>query len=225
MRFQHILADPAWKYNDRKLVRKDTKLPRFGMGAGNHYRCETAEQMATIPVLDLADDVCNLWMWATCPMLPDAFWLMDAWGFQFCTVAFVWVKCNPRPWAHRIHKLAEMLLVKNHLPDFLEWLTFYGPGFHTASNIELVLLGRRGQTAQKPKKCPRQLIFAPRTKHSRKPDGAHERIQAAYPNRRYIELFARRQYPGWVCLGNEIDGMDMRESIPLVVEDNYDHSH
>ena len=27
------------------------------------------------------------------------------------------------------------------------------------------------------------------------------------------ELFARKEYPDWVCIGNEIDGMDIRESL------------
>ena len=28
-----------------------------------------------------------------------------------------------------------------------------------------------------------------------------------------IELFARERYEGWECIGNEIDGRDIREAI------------
>ncbi|GAA0782057.1 hypothetical protein GCM10008909_05070 [Hathewaya limosa] len=33
-----------------------------------------------------------------------------------------------------------------------------------------------------------------------------------------VELFARETCEGWVCLGNEIDGLDIRESIKKVKE-------
>lgn len=32
------------------------------------------------------------------------------------------------------------------------------------------------------------------------------------------ELFARNEYPGWVCVGNEIDGMDIRDSLRMLKE-------
>ncbi|NIV33139.1 MAG: hypothetical protein GWN58_27925 [Anaerolineae bacterium] len=218
---EFIIADPAWKYNNRRAIRRDTKVARFGIGASTRYHCETTKQMATIPVSNLAADRAQLYMWVTCPFLPGGLWLMDAWGFSFITVAFVWIKCNPRPWAKPVRQLAETLLVENNLAAFLTWLTFYGPGHYTASNIELVLLGGRGKPAFKPTKCARQLIFAPRMKHSRKPDDVHKRIEQMYPGHSYAELFARRQYPSWLCLGDEIDGLDMRESIPRYLEGKY----
>lgn len=32
------------------------------------------------------------------------------------------------------------------------------------------------------------------------------------------ELFAREVHPGWVCVGNEIDGMDIRDAIEQLKE-------
>lgn len=49
--------------------------------------------------------------------------------------------------------------------------------------------------------------------HSRKPDEIRERIKALCGDVPRIELFNRRQYDGWVCLGNEIDGKDIRDAI------------
>jgi N6-adenosine-specific RNA methylase IME4 len=62
-----------------------------------------------------------------------------------------------------------------------------------------------------------QLIFSPLPKvpHT-KPDRVHEYIDAAYPGASCVEFYARRKWPGWVCLGNEIDGLDLRESIPMI---------
>ena len=31
-----------------------------------------------------------------------------------------------------------------------------------------------------------------------------------------IELFAREQHTGWICVGNEIDGMDIRDSLKRI---------
>ena len=33
-----------------------------------------------------------------------------------------------------------------------------------------------------------------------------------------VELFARQSYDGWTCLGDEIDGLDIRESIQILKE-------
>lgn len=33
-----------------------------------------------------------------------------------------------------------------------------------------------------------------------------------------VELFARQNYDGWVCLGDEIDGLDIREAIQNLKE-------
>lgn len=62
----------------------------------------------------------------------------------------------------------------------------------------------------------------PLMEHSRKPDDVHERINEMYPNARKIELFARREYPGWACLGNEIDGLDIRDALALAATGYYD---
>jgi N6-adenosine-specific RNA methylase IME4 len=34
----------------------------------------------------------------------------------------------------------------------------------------------------------------------------------------YLELFARRERPGWVTLGNEADGLDMKDSLILFAQ-------
>lgn len=52
--------------------------------------------------------------------------------------------------------------------------------------------------------------------HSKKPDIVRERIVELVGDIQCIELFARKQYEGWVCLGNEIDGMDIRDAIEKV---------
>ena len=45
-----------------------------------------------LPIADLAADDCALFLWATDPLLPRAFELISAWGFEYKTVGFYWVK-------------------------------------------------------------------------------------------------------------------------------------
>ena len=49
--------------------------------------------------------------------------------------------------------------------------------------------------------------------HSKKPEEIRERIVELCGNLPRIELFARERCEGWVSLGNEIDGKDIREAI------------
>jgi N6-adenosine-specific RNA methylase IME4 len=38
-----------------------------------------------------------LFLWAVDPLLPRAFELIEAWGFEYKTVGFYWAKLNSRP--------------------------------------------------------------------------------------------------------------------------------
>ena len=52
------------------------------------------EELCALPVADIADRDCALFLWATFPQLPEALRLIQAWGFVYKTVAFVWLKQN-----------------------------------------------------------------------------------------------------------------------------------
>jgi N6-adenosine-specific RNA methylase IME4 len=54
--------------------------------------------------------------------------------------------------------------------------------------------------------------------HSKKPDEVRRRIEQLMGDVPRAELFARQRYDGWVCLGDEIDGLDIREAIKQVKE-------
>ena len=47
------------------------------------------------------------------------------------------------------------------------------------------------------------MIVAPRREHSRKPDEIYPRIEALCEGP-YLELFARQQWRGWTCVGDEL---------------------
>lgn len=90
-------------------------------------------------------------------------------------------------------------------------------GFWTRGNSEICLLATRG----KPKKISSkvsQLIVSPVERHSKKPDEVRHRIEQLMGEVPRVELFARQKYDGWMCLGDEIDGLDIREAIQNVEE-------
>ena len=56
-----------------------------------------------------------------------------------------------------------------------------------------------------------------RGRHSAKPEAFQDMVETVSPGPR-LELFARRERPGWVTLGNEADGLDMKYSLVLLAQ-------
>src|ERR1700756_3428598 len=86
-KFGAIYADPPWSF--RNWSAKGT-----GRNAVSHYDCLDFAALAHLPISDFAANDCVLFLWATDPLLPRAIELIQAWGFEFKTVAFYWVKLN-----------------------------------------------------------------------------------------------------------------------------------
>lgn len=184
MRYDVIYADPPWFYNSRKPGAERKDPTRFGGGAEKHYPLmRDAELMALRCMIDeLAAPNSALFLWATMPRLDFALHLIEGWGFRYTTTAFVWIK-----------RTASGGLIFN-------------PGYYTASNAEIVLLGVRG-SMRPDRPMIQQVIEAPRGRHSQKPEEARRRIEQMYPNTARIELFARPPHPlGWNVWGDEAQG-------------------
>ena len=111
-----IYADPPWQYQRSKVQG----------AAENHYPTMGIDELCALPVADLAAPDSALFLWATFPQLPEALRLIEAWGFRYKSVAFVWLK-------------------KNKKAD--SW--FYGLGFWTRGNAEICLLATRGHPKRK----------------------------------------------------------------------------
>jgi N6-adenosine-specific RNA methylase IME4 len=54
----------------------------------------------------------------------------------------------------------------------------------------------------------KQVVIAPHGRHSEKPEEVARRIEQLRCGP-YLELFARRQRPGWMCWGNEVPPIDL----------------
>ena len=170
-KYKIIYADPPWAYDHKSLNRG---------GAERHYRTTKNSELCEIPVSDIADDDCIMFMWATFPKLKDALELMECWGFEYKTNAFTWVK-------------------KNKIKD--SW--FWGMGKWTRSNAEICLLGVKG----KPKRIGKgvhSIIEHKIMEHSKKPHIVREKIIQLCGDVSRIELFAREGIDGWDCWGDEV---------------------
>ncbi|MCI0417974.1 MAG: MT-A70 family methyltransferase, partial [Acidobacteria bacterium] len=104
-----------------------------------------------------------------------------------------------------------------------EW--FFGPGFWTRSNSEIVLMGKRGKGVPRVGKGVPQLLVSPMLGHSRKPHEAARRIDELIgPEVPKLELFARGDpeylhLPQWSGTGLEYDGMRIEDFIKRNHED------
>ena len=177
-KYSIIYADPPWRYEMKN-----------GQGvAENHYSTMEIEEICSLPVQEICDKDCVLFLWVTFPKLPEAFRVIKAWGFQYKTVAFVWIKLNRSGKGY-----------------------FFGMGYWTRSNAEICLLAVRG----KPKRVSRkvfQLIASPLQEHSKRPEEVRERIVELMGDLPRIELFARQKSPGWDVWGNEVESsLDMEK--------------
>ena len=187
-----ILADPPWRFrtwDQRVAIPKTRKgiFPGTNTSAATHYDTMAIEDIRALPVGDLAATDCSLFLWMTWPNLLDGLSVIEAWGFEYKTAAFVWTKAHAGQ--------LEMF------DDDLEGLL--GMGYWTRANSEPCLLATRGR----PKRLSadvRQAIIEPRRQHSRKPDCVHGRIERLVAGP-YVELFARARRPGWDAWGNELD--------------------
>jgi N6-adenosine-specific RNA methylase IME4 len=177
-----ILIDPPWSFknwSDKGKNRNPDAMVRQKGLSERHYKTMNLNDIAALPVADLAAKDCALFMWSVDCMLPEALAMGAGWGFKFKTVAFTWAKTKTDGGFH------------------------IGLGYWTRGTPEQCLLFTRG-TPRRKSASIRQLITAPRREHSRKPDEQYERITSLVVGP-YLEMFARQQWPGWDSWGNETD--------------------
>ncbi len=179
-KFNIIYADPPWSYND--------KMSGHSFSLDHEYITQDLKWIKGLPIPEMADKNCVLFLWAVSPMLPEAIEVMEAWGFKYKTLAFCWSKItNNGKWVSNM-------------------------GRWTMGNVELCLLGVKGKPKRKGKDV-KQLVVSERTVHSKKPDIIRKRIVELMGDMPRVELFARgnkerdlfnfNKFDGWHTWGNE----------------------
>lgn len=202
MQYNVILADPPVPFEvwGKRPGGTDSR------SAEAHYSTMTWEELnglgAAIGEIS-APDAC-LFLWMCQPLLIETLEMAKQWGFTYRTKAFSWVK------------------------TYTEKSSFFvGMGYWTRANTEDVLLFTRGNPRRLRKDVYQVLatlqgdtpaVIAPMTRHSEKPTEVHDRIERLVKGP-YLELFARRRRDGWATVGNELDGLDIRESLTRLAKD------
>ena len=174
-RYGVILADPPWQYRNK------------GNGAAqNHYPTMTVEEICALPVPNMFADDAVLALWVTWPHLPDAVRIIEAWDCEYKT-GFPWIKFQGEP-----------------MPDLfgdLHVRPAYGTGAWARGCSELMFIAKHGN-ANVPDGHFLGLL-SERFQHSRKPNNIYAYCEQ-FPGP-YLEMFARRTWPGWDVWGNEVD--------------------
>ena len=111
-KYKIIYADPPWKYI------QDKKSKNFRAVTSEHYETLTTKELCDLKVNNISQDSSILFLWATFPTIKEAFKVMEAWGFEYKTCGFLWIK-------------------KNKKVNSNAW----GMGFYTRSNAEICLIG------------------------------------------------------------------------------------
>lgn len=198
MRYRTIVADPPWPVHSMR---------RANVLRGDHYSTMTLDEIAALPVADLATEDAHLYCWSVLPMMAEAYDVVRGWGFA-ATTLLTW--CKPGPGLGGGYRgNTEHLIVARRGE------AFYNPtcsicggrarGSHKCS-CETPEWRYRGErtvyTRQFADTAGGTWYVASRGKHSAKPDLFLDLVESMSPGP-YLELFARRQRLGWDTWGNE----------------------
>lgn len=148
-------------------------------GADKHYPLMKTKDIIALKdtIKDYSDDNCHLYLWVTNNHLKDGLLVMEEWGFRYITMV-TWTK-------DRI-----------------------GLGQYFRGITEHCLFGVKGKLPYKITEEGKRLqgktgFYAPKTKHSEKPEEMRQMIEkVSYIPR--LELFARKYSEGWDVIGNEV---------------------
>jgi N6-adenosine-specific RNA methylase IME4 len=109
-KYRTIVADPPWEHEGTGVTFRDEGATVTGLPYGTMM----VDEIAALPVGEMAAPEAHLYLWTTAQFLPDTFRILHAWGFSYAA-PLVWCK-PPRG---------------------------FGMGGQFQSNVEFVLFGRR----------------------------------------------------------------------------------
>lgn len=173
-KYSIIYADPPWDYKGQ-TQHTDGDFKK-GKSAIDHYDTMTLEEMKKMKIIEICEKDCLLFMWTSSPHLKQAMDLIEAWGFKYMTIAFIWDKQKTNP------------------------------GYYTLSQCEICLVAKRGKIpTPRGSRKERQFISEMRRLHSQKPDEIRERIHRMFPTQKKLEMFARDKSDHYDVFGNQVE--------------------
>ena len=103
--YQVIYADPPWQYTSGDQHTNETQETVIG----NHYPSMSLVDICNLPVHEIADFDCVLFLWTTSPLLEEAFSVLNAWGFNY-KASMIWDKIKHNV-GHYVSVRHELLLI------------------------------------------------------------------------------------------------------------------
>lgn len=167
-KYQIIYADPPWD------VKRGPEYASNGPSRILTYPTMKTKDIINLPIKELADKNCKLFLWTINKYLPIAFKVMQQWGFRYSTT-LIWCK-NPNG---------------------------IGLGGTFSLTNEYLLFGVKGKVGAK-KRYDTTWWIEKRGRHSQKPLKFRQIIEQAFPDDNKIELFAREKPIGWDVWGDEV---------------------
>jgi N6-adenosine-specific RNA methylase IME4 len=166
-KYRVLLADPPWEYGN-----KSTRN-----AASKQYQTQSVTDICDMPFSQMCMDDSYCFLWATVPLIREAFTVLEAWGFDYKS-QFIWCK-DGSP----------------------------GMGNYWRISHELLLLGKRGNPpVPRPSTRAKSFLRTKRGRHSEKPKSVRAMIERMVDGP-YMELYGREKVLGWTVYGmHNIEG-------------------
>jgi N6-adenosine-specific RNA methylase IME4 len=166
-KYKTIYADPPWNESGGGRIKR---------GADRHYPLMKTKDICDLPIAQLADENCHLYLWVTNNFLKDGLKVIEQWGFNYKT-CITWLKPS--------------MGLGQYFRGMTEHCLFATKGVLPYKIID----GKRqqGKTG----------FISNKGVHSKKPETMRLMIEKV-SYKPAIELFARKHYSGWDAWGNEV---------------------
>ena len=235
-----IVCDHPWSFSDQL---KQSSVKR---GASSNYLTMSIDDIKNMKIKDLADpNGAVLAMWVPSSLLIEGLDIMKHYGFHY-KQNYIWVKTKKEPLeevssvinksikiATKISSISDLKSSLKDLSvaaadtihnlDFSSLLGF-GMGHLFRQTHEICIIGINNNKIYKKlqNKSQRSVSLATNLKHSQKPEHLQDSFDLMFDqNCKKIELFSRRQRPGWDCIGNQAPntiGQDINISIENLIK-------
>lgn len=147
-------------------------------GAAAKYSLMTNEEIAALPIGQIAEKNAVCFLWVTVPLLPEGMATLNAWGFKYKTM-LSWRKVMSLGMGFWFRGQMEHLLLgtKGKVKAFrLQEINFHQ--------------SKAGPHSEKPQYY-RELI--------------ERSVEKSLPGTRKLEMFARQEHAGWDVYGNQVN--------------------
>ncbi len=187
LKYQTIYADPPWETKAGRPLSggyllsggKQVFNPTGNETRSLPYQSMNINEIASLPIANLSDTNCHLYMWVTNQYLLKALQVIEAWGFKYSTT-LVWAKNAMGGGLGGTFKITT------------EFLVFATKGSLKSKKMVVGTWFNEKRAYKNGAPC-----------HSKKPEFFRSMIESVSPGP-YLELFAREEVNGWDCFGNEV---------------------